>query len=112
MQKFEFKNIDKSSARALTRGQRLDMFKDNLLKAPKVESPKEALELINKTLNEIENVHAGENDRMFGIFDDKYVTYHDNGNVTAFTRGHRIEIQSNGSFSIFERITSKLFLKK
>ncbi|MDH7448433.1 hypothetical protein [Aquimarina sp. 2201CG14-23] len=39
--------------------------------------------------------------RMYGILDDTFVTRHSNGNVTAFTRGHRIEILANGSFSIY-----------
>jgi RHS repeat-associated protein len=95
-----------------TRGTRLAMFKSGLLKAPKPKTPKEALKLINKTLDKIEESYSGANDRMYGILDDKYVTYHPNGGVTALTKGHRIEIKSDGGFSIFLRHSGELFLTK
>ncbi|WP_437920410.1 hypothetical protein [Sphingobacterium sp. LRF_L2] len=88
------------------------MFKNNLSKATNPSNPKDALSLINKTLDDIELRHAGGNDRMFGILDDKYVTYHSNGSATALTKRYRIEIQSNGMFSIFERKTGNLFFSK
>gem|GEM_PF-4095840 len=46
---------------------------------------------------------------MYGILDDKLVTYHANGSVTALTIGHRIEIKSAGGFSIFLRNSGELF---
>ena len=70
------------------------------------------MKLINDTLDEIEMKYAGETDRMFGILDDKYVTYHSNGSLTALTKGHRIEIQANGMFEIFVRATGELFYSK
>ncbi len=96
----------------LPRAERLSMLRDNLSKASNPTNPKEALSLINKTLDNIELKHSGENDRMFGILDNMYVKYHSNGSVTARTTGHRIEIQPNGMFSIFERKTGNLFYKK
>ncbi|GAA4160689.1 hypothetical protein GCM10022217_25110 [Chryseobacterium ginsenosidimutans] len=96
----------------LPRGQRLSMFKSKLSRAPNPTTPQGALKLINKTLDGIELNHAGANDRMFGILDNKYVTYHSSGNVTALTKSHRIEIKANGMFKIFDRRTGNLFFKK
>ncbi len=96
----------------LSRTERLSMFKNGLSNAANPKNPNEALSLINKTLDGIELKHAGVNDRMFGILDNKYVTLNSNGSMTALTTGHRIEIQSNGMFSIFERKTGNLFFSK
>lgn len=96
----------------LPRTERLAMFKKNLSKAANPTNPKEAIDLINKTMDEIELKHAGANDRMYGILDDKYVTYHSDGSVTAKTKGHQIEIQQNGMFSIYSRKSGELFFKK
>lgn len=96
----------------LSRAERLAMFKNNLAETATPKNPTGALKLINQTLDNIEVLHAGAKDRMFGILDNKYVTYHTNGNVTALTKGHRIEIQANGSFKIFERNTGNLFFSK
>jgi len=97
---------------SLTRGERLSMFKNEILEAPAASNPKEALNLINSTLDNIESKYSGSNDRMYGILDDKYVTYHDDGSVTALTKGQRIEIQSSGDFSIINRKDGKTFLNK
>ena len=105
-------NAGSNVSKVLTRGERLAMLKERLLNAPMPKNPKEALKLINNTLDKIEKTHAGPNDRMFGILDNKYVTINANGSMTALTKGHRIEIQANGSFSIFERSTGNLFLSK
>ena len=105
-------NAGSNVSKVLTRGERLAMLKERLLNAPMPKNPKEVLKLINNTLDKIEKTHAGPNDRMFGILDNKYVTINANGSMTALTKGHRIEIQANGSFSIFERSTGNLFLSK
>ena len=96
----------------LPRSQRLSMFQSKLSRAPNPTTPQGALKLINRTLDGVELRHAGANDRMFGILDNKYVTYHSNGSVTALTKGHRIEIKANGMFEIFDRKTGNLFFKK
>lgn len=96
----------------LPRSQRLSMFQSRLSRAPNPTNPQGALKLINRTLDGVELNHAGANDRMFGILDNKYVTYHNNGSVTALTKGHRIEIKANGMFKIFDRKTGNLFFKK
>ncbi|NQX43439.1 RHS repeat-associated core domain-containing protein [Pedobacter steynii] len=96
----------------LTKGERLTMFKDDILQAPAPNSPKEALNLINSTLDNIEIRYSTANDRMYGILDDKYVTYHSDGSVTALTKGQRIEIKPGGDFSIINRKDGKTFLNK
>jgi predicted lipoprotein with Yx(FWY)xxD motif len=49
---------------------------------------------------------------MYGILDDKYVTYHSDGSVTALTKGQHIEIKPDGDFSIINRKDGKTFLNK
>ncbi len=88
------------------------MFKNNLSKAAYSSNPKEALNPINKTFDDIELSRAGSSDRIFGILDNKYATNHSQGSVTALTKVPSIEIQSNGMFSIFERKTGNLFFSK
>ncbi len=99
-------------ATTLSRAERLSIFKNDLLEAPSANNPKEALGLINKTLDNVENKYSGTDDRMYGILDDKYVTYHDDGSVTALTKGQRIEIQPDGNFSIINRKDGTTFLNK
>ena len=62
-------------------------------------------------MDNIENAHSAVKDRMFGILDSKYVTYHSNGSASALSKGHRIEIQANVNSSIFERKAGDLFIK-
>ncbi len=100
------------SLASLPRVKRLKLFKEALANGPSPTNPDNAIKIINRTLNRIENVHSLPSNRMFGILDDKFVTRHSGGNVTALTKGHRIEIQSNGSFSIYNRKTGGLFLTK
>ena len=91
-------------------------------------NPDETIQMINKHLDEVEDAYSGviknpnavstpnRNDgRMYGILDDTYVTRHSNGNVTALTKGHRVEIQADGSFSIYLRVgpnKGQLFFQK
>ncbi|MFT3677215.1 MAG: RHS repeat-associated core domain-containing protein [Chitinophagaceae bacterium] len=104
--------VANGTTKVLSRAERLQLFKESILNAPMPKNPKEALKLINKILDKIEDAHAGANDRMYGILDKKYVTTRSDGGLTALTKGHRIEISTNGSFSIYERATGNLFLTK
>ena len=101
-----------STPKTLSRTERLAKFKTGLLDAPEVSSPQAVLKLINKTLNKIEDAHAGPKDRMYGVLDDKYVKYHENGNVTARTKGHQINIESDGGFTITNRKDGSIFVDK
>ena len=49
---------------------------------------------------------------MYGILDNKYVSYNSDGSVTALTKGQRIEIKPDGDFSIINRKDGKTFLNK
>ncbi len=116
--------VDISKNRILTREQRLSIFKEKLLDAPATKNPNETIQLINRSLDEVEDMYSGvpkninaasmpnRNDgRMYGILDDTFVTRHKDGSVTAKTKGHIIQIQQNGGFSIFDK-KGNLFLKK
>lgn len=108
----------------LSREDRLSLFKEQILKAPKPKSTEEAITLINKTLDNVEDLYSGvpknykaarlgqTEGRMYGILDDQFVTHHSDGSLTALTRGHKINIKPDGSFSIFDQATKKLFLEK
>ncbi|MGV3598689.1 MAG: RHS repeat-associated core domain-containing protein [Bacteroidota bacterium] len=115
----------KSIPIVLSKAERLKIFASKVTSAPKVNSPDEVILMINKNLDEVEDMYSGVvknidlakmpnrgDGRMYGILDDTYVTRHANGDVTAFTKGHKIEIKSNGSFSIYSRINGELFISK
>jgi RHS repeat-associated protein len=100
------------NSQILSREARLEKFKAKLLKAPEVSSPKAAIRLINKTLNKVENKHADPNDRMYGYLDDKFITYHEDGSVTAKSRGHQANISPDGGFTITHRKGGAIFVDK
>jgi co-chaperonin GroES (HSP10) len=50
--------------------------------------------------------------RMYGILDDKFVTKHSDGSVTAMTKGNRIDIANDGSFKIMTKDGSKTLFEK
>lgn len=112
-------------SRLLSRRDRLMKFKSLIEKAKMLKNPDDAVKLINKILDKVEDMHSGvrknpsavynpnRNDGwMYGILDDLYKITHAIGNVTILTKGHRIEIQKGGSFEMFFRATNKLFLSK
>lgn len=112
-------------SRLLSRRDRLMKFKSLIEKAKMLKNPDDAVKLINKILDKVEDMHSGvrknpsavynpnRNDgRMYGILDDLYKITHAIGNVTILTKGHRIEIQKGGGFEMFFRATNKLFLSK
>ena len=49
-------NTGSNVSKVLSRAERLDLLKERLIKAPMPKNPKEALKLINKTLNKIEKL--------------------------------------------------------
>lgn len=113
-----------NAQKILSKIERLNIFKSKLLNAPGVNNADEALGLINKTLDNVEDVYsgvvknaktavAGKSDgRMYGFLDEKFITRHADGTITALTRGHRVEIEASGNFSIFNRTDGSLFLKR
>ncbi|NJO00837.1 MAG: hypothetical protein HC880_03310 [Bacteroidia bacterium] len=89
---------------------------ERLKNADPASNPNEALDLINKILDEVEDAHSGvpknlkahqmpniQDGRMYGILDDKFVVRYSDGGLRAFTRKNVIMIDSNGGFKIYAR---------
>ncbi len=82
----------------------------------------EAISLINKSLDKVEDMYSGvkkadgipnrDDGRMYGILDDKFVTKHADGSVTAMTKGNRIDIAKDGSFKIMTKDGTKVLFEK
>jgi RHS repeat-associated protein len=112
------------AAKPLSKSERLAKFADRIWASPKANNVEGAISQINKNLDAVEDAYSGvaknpsaavatRNDgRMYGILDDTYVTRHANGNATALTKGHRIEINADGSYSMFNRYTDEVFITK
>jgi len=92
------------------------------MNAPSAANPQEAIALINRTLDGVEDAFSGvkkypgiptrDDGRMYGILDDTYVTTHTDGSLTAMTKGNKIELGNNGSITIFSRKTNEIQLEK
>jgi hypothetical protein len=113
-----------SGTKVPSRVERLSKFRKGVLEAPMPNNPDEAILMINKELDAVEDAWSGipkdvnaasmpnRNDgRMYGILDEKFVTRHSDGRVTAYTKGHRIEIQLNGRLDFYGK-DGKVFLSK
>lgn len=112
----------KSAPLVLSKGSRLKMFYERLNTAAPVNNPKDAIKLINNTLDDVEDAYSGikkargipdrDDGRMYGILDEKFVTTLEDGTTQALTKGHKVLIKENGSFTIQERKTGKIVLEK
>ncbi|TXJ22292.1 MAG: hypothetical protein E6Q24_21235 [Chitinophagaceae bacterium] len=112
----------KSVPLVLSKGSRLKMFYDRLNTAAPVDNPKDVIKLINNTLDDVEDAYSGikkargipdrDDGRMYGILDEKFVTTLEDGTTQALTKGHKVLIKENGSFTIQERKTGKIVLEK
>jgi hypothetical protein len=90
---------------------------------PESSNADEVLSRIAETLEEIEDAWSGiarqdpppppnvSGERMYPSQED-FITRHESGAITAFTRGHRIEIDAHGGFKIFDRRTMQLILER
>jgi len=109
----------------LSKRERLGKFMEKLSEADGVSNPEDALELINKTLDNVEDAYSGvkknpnaasmpnrDDGRMYGILDDTFVKKHKDGSLTARTKGNKIEIGANGSIRILSKDGKKVFLEK
>ena|GEM_PF-4140262 len=96
--------------------QRVKKLFKNLDDAKPAGSADEALDLINKTLDKIEDAYSGivknpnadkmpniQDGRMYGVLDDKFVKRNADGSLRAFTRKNVIVAEGDGSFKIFVR---------
>jgi RHS repeat-associated protein len=110
------------SATILSKAERLAVFHTKLGKAASVGSQAEAIKLINKTLDEVEDAYSGvakaegipnrDDGRMYGILDDKYVETLPDGTKIAKTKGNRIVLSKDGGFEIQSKDGSKIYFKK
>jgi len=89
--------------------ERLDEFFRRLDAAPAASQADDALALIARLLDDVEDEFSGipknanpglkRGGRMYPPRED-FITRHSDGSLTARTRGHIIEVRSDGSFSI------------
>ena len=96
------------------------MYIENLRNAEPASNYDEALNLINKTLDDIEDAYSGvvknpnainmpniDDGRMYGILDNKYVKQLEDGTTRAFTRKNTIIFDQKGGFKIYVRDKSQ-----
>ncbi len=98
-------------------GERKAEFYRRLAAAPPFLSVDVALQQLGLILEQVEDEFSGilkrtpppgirdRDGRMYPPLDD-YLQRHDDGSLTAFTRGHRIEIDATGRVEIFDRRTA------
>lgn len=119
------KNIYKSVktvGKVLSKGERLQIFQEQLANAKPASNQEEAIQLINKTLDNVEDQYSGipkqegipdgKDGRMYGILDDKYVETLEDGTKVANTRGNRVILKQDGGIEIQTRDGSKTLLSK
>lgn len=107
---------DDVAKEALPVKDRVMMLFKELDSANPVGNADDAISLINKTLDKIEDAHSGviknpnarkmpniQDGRMYGILDDKYVQRFPDGGLRAFTRKNTIMANKDGGFSIYVR---------
>jgi hypothetical protein len=98
--------------------ERLDELYRRLRVLPRPASADEALRQLCETLNGVENELSGIvrqqsspqppafDGRMYCPLED-FLLRHDDGSIVALTRGHRIEISSDGSLRILNKLTGE-----
>lgn len=104
------------NALVLPKMDRVKMFINNLQNAPAVSNVDEAISLINRTLDDVEDMYSGilkspnaismpniDDGRMYGILDNKYVKVLEDGTTRAFTRKNTIIFDTGGGFNIYVR---------
>ena len=110
---------------AASKGERLAEFLDSLAKAPPASSTEEALELVNRILNDVEDRLSGvaydhdaarqlvTDGRMYGPHASFASPWRDNPGVTRYAHArHDTFIQDNGAVLIRLRRPAKVLLSK
>jgi hypothetical protein len=107
--------------RVLPESERLALFYQRLGAAKPANKAQEALDLLSKTLSEIEDVHSGVKavaepglkytGRMYPPRAD-FITELPGGALEALSKGERILFGADGSISIFSRKTGELIFSK
>ncbi len=100
----------------------MKVFTNRLATAEAAANQKEAVSLINKTLDAVEDEFSGvakangipnrDDGRMYGILDDKYVKTMADGTKIATTKGNRIVLNTDGGFQIQTKDGSKTLFTK
>ena len=108
-------------SQAIGQSQRLSIFFSRLRSAPSARSADEALELLAKTLDAVEDAYSGVEKvaepglkyagRMYAPRADNITRLAD-GSIKAVTRGHDILFGPNGSIRLFARKTGELVFSK
>jgi hypothetical protein len=100
---------------------RLKCFIEMLKEIEPLSTAKEALEIIQDTIEHVEDLYSGREkeitppnmatERMYKALNDNIKPRKDGG-ISVITKGNRIEIDANGSFTIYDRLTEEIWLKK
>ena len=117
-----FGNVGIGAVKVLSKSERINIFLKQLSKTNSVGTQDDAIKLINKTLDEVEDTYSGvkkangipdrDDGRMYGILDDKYVKTLEDGTKLAETRGNRILLKKDGGFEIQTKDGSKTLFSK
>ena len=101
--------------------QRLELFFRRLAEAPPAASAEEALRLVCRLIEEVENEHcpvpretpapSDFRGRMYAPQADRIERWPD-GTIKAMTRRHRIYCCADGQINVFHKITKALVLNK
>ena len=115
--------MSEESAKWLTMRERLQELYRRLGSAPKTSSSEEALRELCELLEQVENEFSGvqkpaniprpsmDDGRMYRPLED-HVARRADGSILALTRGHRIEIASDGSIRIVNKVTGQVEFQK
>jgi RHS repeat-associated protein len=105
----------------LSQQERLRIFYERLATSPAADSARNALDLLTRTLDKVEDSYSGVAKaaepglqyagRMYAPFADK-TTQLTNGALEAITKGQRIIFEANGGIQIFSRATGELVFRK
>jgi len=101
---------------------RIKCYLEMLTALEPLTTAEEALYIVNETIEHVEDLYSGleretivspkmKTERMYKALED-YITPKSGGGYTIKTKGNRIEINPNGTFSIFHRESNELWLKK
>jgi hypothetical protein len=106
----------------LKKSDRLKIFTTRLGSAKPAANQEEAIKLINKTLDNVEDEFSGiikakgipnrDDGRMYGILDEKYITTLEDGTKIARTKGNRIILNKDGGFQIQTKDGSETLFTK
>jgi hypothetical protein len=105
----------------LTQAERLKMFYDQLAAAPAARTAQEAVGLLSRTLDAVEDAYSGVArvaepgltyaGRMYAPMADK-MTQMGSGAIEAITKGQRILFEANGAIQVFSRSTGEVVFQK